>query len=127
MMMQSPFLIQVAALNGFLAVAFGAFGAHALKNKLSPDMMAVYQTAVQYHFLHTLALLAVALLMQQWMHSNWLKASACGFMVGFLLFSGSLYALSLSGIKFLGAITPIGGAGFLVGWFCLFLAAYKAA
>lgn len=124
--MQSSLFIQIAALSGFLAVALGAFGAHGLKDKLSLDMMSVYQTAVLYHFIHTLALLAVAIIMQQLPSSSLLQISAWGFIFGVLLFSGSLYALSLSGVKILGAITPIGGIGFLVAWLCLFLAVFKA-
>ena len=115
----------IAAVYGFLAVALGAFGAHGLKDRLSPDMMAVYQTAVQYHFYHTLALLLVALLMHSGLQSSALKVSAWLFTAGILVFSGSLYALALSDIRVLGAITPIGGLMFLGGWLCLALAAWK--
>lgn len=127
----SQFFLAASAASGFLAVALGAFGAHALKARLSPDMLSVYETAVQYHFYHTLALLGVALLManssmQQSLSYSLLKASAVLFLVGLFLFSGSLYALALSGVKVLGAITPLGGLCFLAAWACLFIAAIKA-
>lgn len=109
----------IAAVNGFLAVALGAFGAHGLKQKLSVDMLAVYQTGVQYHFYHTLALFGVALLMLQLPQSVALRWSALLFFVGIIIFSGSLYVLSITGIRWLGAITPLGGVAFLVGWVLL--------
>lgn len=117
------FFLAAAAVNGFLAVALGAFGAHALKSKLSADMLAVYETAVQYHFYHTLALLAVAVLMVNGVSG--LKLSGILFLAGTIIFSGSLYALALSGVKILGAITPIGGLCLLAGWACLAFAAIK--
>lgn len=117
------FFLAASAISGFLAVALGAFGAHALKQRLSADMLAVYETAVQYHFYHTLALLAVAVLMIG--GAQGLKLSAVLFLVGTLIFSGSLYALALSGVKILGAVTPIGGLCLLAGWACLTYAAIK--
>jgi len=114
--------IQVSALSGFLAVALGAFGAHGLKNKLSAPMMDVYQTAVQYQFVHTLALLTVGILFLRFPEQKLLGFSAMAFTFGIVVFSGSLYVLSLSGIKWLGAITPIGGLGFLAAWLLLFVA-----
>ncbi len=117
------FFLAASAISGFLAVALGAFGAHALKQRLSADMLAVYETAVQYHFYHTLALLAVAVLMVG--GAQGLKLSAVLFLVGTLIFSGSLYALALSGVKILGAVTPIGGLCLLAGWACLTYAAIK--
>ena len=116
----------IAALNGFIAVALGAFGAHGLKQRLSADLLAVYQTGVQYHFYHTLALLAVGLLMLQWPLNTSLRWSALLFCVGIVIFSGSLYVLSISGVRWLGAITPIGGAAFLAGWIMLGVAILKA-
>ncbi len=127
----SQFFLAASAASGFLAVALGAFGAHALKSRLSLEMLSVYETAVQYHFYHTLALLGVALLlgggMQHGLSQGLLKASAVLFVVGLFLFSGSLYALALSGVKVLGAITPLGGLCFLAAWACLFVAGAKAA
>ncbi|MAY35677.1 DUF423 domain-containing protein [Idiomarina sp. UBA4206] len=117
------FFLAASAISGFLAVALGAFGAHALKQRLSADMLAVYETAVQYHFYHTLALLAVAVLMVG--GAQGLKLSAMLFLVGTLIFSGSLYALALTGVKILGAITPIGGLCLLAGWACLTYATIK--
>lgn len=124
--MKAHIVIQLAALSGFLSVVLGAFGAHGLKNRLGHDMMAIYHTGIQYQFLHTLALLVVGLLIQQWGKSMLLSAAAISYITGILVFSGSLYVLSLTGIRWLGAITPIGGTAFLAGWICLFIAAYKA-
>lgn len=112
----SRYLLSSAAILGMLAVALGAFGAHGLKERLAPDMMAVYQTAVQYHFYHVMLLLALAILLQKYPGESLLVASAVATLVGIVLFSGSLYVLALSGTRWLGAITPIGGLGFLLGW-----------
>ena len=117
------FFFKVAALLGGLSVGLGAFAAHGLKSRLSPEMLEVFKTGVQYQFYHALALLALSLtsaaLRQQ---PATVKAAWCWF-VGVVLFSGSLYALSLSGVRWLGAITPIGGVAFLLGWAFLFFAA----
>ena len=112
----------VGAVAAFLAVAFGAFGAHGLRGRLSPEMMAVFESAVRYHMYHALALLLVSLAMGR--TSGWLIQTAgwC-FVAGILLFSGSLYVLALSGVTILGAITPLGGLAFLAGWACLAFAA----
>lgn len=115
----------IAAINGFLAVALGAFGAHGLKQKLSVDMLAVYQTGVQYHFYHTFALFGVALLMLQLPQSLALRWSALLFCIGIVIFSGSLYILSISGLRWLGAITPLGGVAFLAGWIMLAVAIWS--
>ena len=109
----------LAAMNGFLAVALGAFGSHGPGAGLGADLAATYQTAVQYHFYHSLALLGVALLSAQFPAAALPKASGCLFLGGIVLFSGSLYLLTLTGIPWFGAITPIGGLGFLAGWLCL--------
>ena len=111
--------LTIAALLGFLAVALGAFGAHALKSRLTPDLQAIWQTAVQYHGWHALALLAVGLLILHFPDRAGLGWSAWLFVVGIALFSGSLYALALTANKALGAITPIGGIAFLAGWLVL--------
>lgn len=123
--MPATIFVQIAALSGFLAVALGAFGAHGLKDKLPADMMAVYQTAVLYQFLHTLVLLITAVLMLHWGKTMPLLIAAWAFVAGIVIFSGSLYALVFSGIKILGAITPIGGFALLIGWLALFVAALK--
>lgn len=100
----------------FLAVALGAFGAHALKARLSPEMSAVWQTAVQYHAWHALGLLGLGLLMLHWPERPGLGVAGWLLLAGVALFSGSLYALALTGVRGLGAITPIGGVAFLAGW-----------
>jgi uncharacterized membrane protein YgdD (TMEM256/DUF423 family) len=118
--------IAVAAGYGFLGVVLGAFGAHALRARLGEEMLAVYRTGVEYHFVHALALLAVALLARA-SPSPQLNASAWCFALGVLVFSGSLYALALSGVKVLGAVTPIGGLLFLAGWALLLVWAMRSA
>lgn len=109
-------ILTIASLNGFLAVALGAFGAHGLKSKLSPEMMSVFETAVQYQMFHVLALFVSALALSQYGPIAVFKWSAWLFLAGILLFSGSLYCLSMTGIRGLGMITPLGGAAFLAGW-----------
>ena len=121
----SRYFISLAAVNGFLVVALGAFGAHALKTRLDDYSLSVYQTAVQYHFYHSLALLGVGLLCLWHPQSTLLRSSGIAFIVGILVFSGSLYVLSLSGLRWLGAITPLGGLAFLLGWACLALASWR--
>ncbi len=106
--------IKVAGTLGFTGVALGAFGAHALKAKLPPDMLTVYHTAVLYHLIHALALLALAFYGRS-ANVN-IQFGAIGFLGGIILFSGSLYALALTGFKPLGAITPLGGLCFLISW-----------
>ncbi|ARN74185.1 DUF423 domain-containing protein [Oceanicoccus sagamiensis] len=118
-------LLMIAALSGLLAVAIGAFGAHGLKGRVTTDLMAVYQTGVQYHFYHTLALLLVGILMLQFPQESLLSWSGWLFVVGMIIFSGSLYVMALTGIKWLGAITPIGGVAFIAGWLSLAIAVYK--
>lgn len=110
---------------GFIAVALGAFGAHALKQKLPADMLAVWRTAVEYQFYHALALLLLGMLARQWPAAPFNAAGFC-FAAGVVLFSGSLYALALSGVRVLGAITPFGGMLFLAGWALLAWAVARA-
>jgi uncharacterized membrane protein YgdD (TMEM256/DUF423 family) len=116
--------VLIGAGLGFLGVALGAFGAHALKGKVDADMLAVFETGVRYQFYHALALLIVG-----WACAHWtspaITAAGWLFVAGTALFSGSLYALALTGIKVLGAITPVGGVCFLAGWACLARAAWK--
>jgi uncharacterized membrane protein YgdD (TMEM256/DUF423 family) len=109
----------VGSASAGLAVALGAFGAHALKARLSPEMLAVYETGVRYQMAHALALLAVAWASTRWPHSAAVTTSGWLFVAGTVLFSGSLYALSLTGVRGLGAITPIGGLAWLLGWAAL--------
>lgn len=108
-----------------LSVAIGAFGAHALRARLEPARIVTFETAVQYHMLHALALLAAAALMGRVQSQNLLLASGWLFAAGIFLFSGSLYALAITGITWLGAITPLGGVAFIGGWLCLGMAAWK--
>ncbi len=108
---------------GFLSVALGAFAAHALKDKFDAYSIGIFQTGVQYQFFHALALLAVGILAQTTGHD--FKITGYSFLFGILVFSGSLYLLAFTGVKWLGAITPIGGLAFLVGWFALFLGVLK--
>ena len=114
----------LGTLAALSAVALGAFAAHAIRQRVSGDSLAVFETGVRYQMYHALALFAVAYAAQRW-HGA-LPAWAGGlFLAGMLLFSGSLYALSLSGVRALGAITPFGGIAFLAGWICLGAAALR--
>lgn len=117
--------LALAACAGFFGVALGAFGAHGLRDKLTPAALATYQTAVQYQFIHGLALFGVALLMQRMGEKPLLISSATAFLFGILLFSGSLYWLALGGPRWLGPVTPLGGVGFLLGWALLMIAALR--
>lgn len=116
--------LMLSAFFGFTGVALGAFAAHGLKSRLSAEYLAVFQTGVHYQMIHALALFGVALLS---LHapSRVLNVAGGAFILGILLFSGSLYALTLVGIGKLGIITPIGGVAFLVGWLCLGLSAWR--
>ena len=112
------FFFAAGALSAFVAVALGAFAAHGLKGKLAPDMFNVFEVGVRYHMYHALGLLAVA-----WAASRWpgtpVTAAGWLFIFGTVVFSGSLYLLALAGPRWLGAITPIGGLAFLIGWLLL--------
>jgi uncharacterized membrane protein YgdD (TMEM256/DUF423 family) len=116
----------LGGLSAGSAVALGAFGAHALKARLSPDVLAAYETGVRYQMFHALALMAVAWAGTRWPNSAAITASGWLFVAGTLLFSGSLYALSLSGVRGLGAVTPIGGLAWLLGWVALVWGVAKA-
>jgi uncharacterized membrane protein YgdD (TMEM256/DUF423 family) len=112
----------IGSLSGLVSVAAGAFGAHALRARLTPEHLAVFETAVRYEMYHALALLAVAWAVTRWpgtlpVWAGW------SFVAGTLLFSGSLYLLVFTGIRWLGAVTPLGGVAFLAGWICLALSA----
>jgi len=122
--------LQNAFISGALAVVLGAFGAHALKDLLNEQQMHTYETAVQYHFYHSIAL-AITGLLQLNISNKWTAYAGKLFIAGLLLFSGSLYlmsflnAASVEGVKWLGAITPLGGVSFIAGWICLFLSVTK--
>ncbi len=114
----------LGAASAFLSVAAGAFGAHALRARLAPDLLTIFETGARYHMYHSLGLIAIGLLSQA-RPSPLLSGAGGAMLAGILLFSGSLYALALSGVRALGAITPLGGLGFLVGWGLFALAAWR--
>lgn len=116
--------LMLAAFFGFTGVALGAFAAHGLKNRLTPEYLAIFHTGVTYQLVHTLALLGVALLATQ-IPGRLITWAGASFAIGILLFSGSLYLVTITGVSKLGIITPFGGLAFLVGWFCLGLAAWR--
>ncbi|PKH17576.1 hypothetical protein BI292_04620 [Pseudomonas sp. 43NM1] len=116
--------LMLAAFFGFTGVVLGAFAAHGLKNRLSAEYLTIFHTGVTYQLVHTLALLGVALLATQ-IPGRLVTWAGASFALGILLFSGSLYLLTMTGISKLGIITPFGGLAFLVGWFCLGLAAWR--
>jgi uncharacterized membrane protein YgdD (TMEM256/DUF423 family) len=116
--MRNQNILLAGAVFMALAVLLGAFGAHALKKILSPEMLTIYQTAVQYQFYHALGLLAVGIIGLHY-PSKWIRLAGIFLIAGIVLFSGSLYVLALTGVKILGAITPIGGVSFVIGWVML--------
>jgi uncharacterized membrane protein YgdD (TMEM256/DUF423 family) len=114
----------IAAILGGLSVAGGAFASHALRERLAERALEIFETGARYQMYHALALLLVALLLSQAETAqSWLTIAGFAFIAGVLLFCGSLYGLSLSGIKILGAVAPLGGVAFLIGWGCLAVAA----
>ena len=119
--------VLLGSLSAFLGVALGAFGAHGLKTKVAPDMLAVWETAVLYHLVHALGLLLIGILCHLMPDLALLRNAGWALLIGTLFFSGSLYLLVLTGVKPLGMITPIGGVAFLVGWILLAAAAWQSA
>ncbi|HTF96164.1 MAG TPA: DUF423 domain-containing protein [Cellvibrio sp.] len=117
--------IQIAAISGFLSVIVGAFAAHGLKKILTPEMIDIVKTGVQYQMYHALALLLVAILMLHKPMNMGLKASGWAFILGSLMFSGSLYALAMGAPRWFGSITPLGGLCFLVGWVLLAITGWR--
>jgi uncharacterized membrane protein YgdD (TMEM256/DUF423 family) len=113
---------RLGALLAGLGVALGAFGAHGLKERVSPDLLAVFETGVRYQMYHALALLGLSLAWTRWSTAH-LTAAGYLFLAGIVLFSGSLYLLTLTGTRWWGAVTPLGGVAFLAGWIALLLAA----
>ncbi|OKP73725.1 hypothetical protein A3844_09650 [Paenibacillus helianthi] len=111
--------IAYGALLVMLSVGIGAFGAHLLKTVISEDYLKVYETGVHYHMIHALGLILIGLAAGQWGESSRLRLAGRLLMLGIIFFSGSLYMLSITGIKVLGAITPLGGVCFIAGWLCL--------
>jgi uncharacterized membrane protein YgdD (TMEM256/DUF423 family) len=123
--MSARLVLFLAAVFLFAGVVAGAFGGHALKSRLAPDLMTIYQTAVQYHFWHALGLLGVGIALTLRPESGALVAAAWLLVAGLVLFCGSLYALALTGVRGFGAVTPIGGVAFLAAWAALAWAAWK--
>jgi len=117
--------IIIGAINAFLAVGLGAFGAHGLEGKLEPKYLEVWKTGVTYQMFHALGLIAVGIIGRNIPVSSLLSWSGWTMLIGIILFSGSLYLLSTSGIKVLGAITPLGGIAFLISWVLLIVFAVK--
>lgn len=113
--MQERHLVAAGAINMFIAVAAGAFGAHALKQSLIPEMLTIWHTAATYQMIHALGLIAIGMLMPRY-QTGLIKRAGITMLLGILIFSGSLYALAISGIRILGAITPVGGLAFLAAW-----------
>ncbi len=124
--MNKAFWLRFVALNGVLSVVLGAFAAHGLEDQLSDRHMATFRTAVLYHFLHTLALLAVISLPDQLAKPSLCHWAAVSFAAGIVLFSGSLYLLVLTNTPTLGMVTPLGGLAFIAGWGLLFFAARRS-
>ncbi len=118
------FFFVAGSIMAFFGVALGAFAAHGLKPRLTPDMLAVFEVGVRYQMYHALALLAVAWAVSRWPDSH-AHIAGWAFLFGIIVFSGSLYLLSITGTRWLGAITPIGGVGFLVGWILLIWAVWR--
>ena len=118
----NPLFFLLGSISGGLAVALGAFGAHALKARLTPELLATFETGVRYQLYHALALLVVAVAMPRVPATSLLGAAGWLFVIGTLLFSGSLYLLCFTRRRWLGAVTPFGGLAFIAGWACLALA-----
>ena len=115
----------IGALSACVGIAAGAFGAHGLKSHLSPEMLSVFEVGVRYQMYHASALMAAAWTQTRW-PSSLVTTGGWLFVIGTVLFSGSLYLLSLSGVRWLGAVTPLGGLAFLAGWVCLAWAVWRA-
>lgn len=118
-------LFIIAGFAGALGVALGAFGAHGLRGRLTPDALATFETGVRYLMIHALALIAAAWAVTRWPGSSLTVAAGWLYVTGMLLFSGSLIVLALTGARWLGAVAPLGGAAFIAGWLCLALAAWR--
>jgi uncharacterized membrane protein YgdD (TMEM256/DUF423 family) len=122
--MHTRFLL-AGAISAFIGVAAGAFGAHGLEGRISSDLLAVYETGVRYELVHAMALLFVGLAAERWPGAGWGRAGGM-FLAGTVVFSGSLYLLALTGVRALGAVTPLGGLCFLIGWVFAAVSARKS-
>ncbi len=116
----------IGTLTGGIAVALGAFGAHALRARIAPELLDTFETGARYQIYHSFAVLLVAFALVRADNSIWFNASGWLFIAGILLFSGSLYAVVATGIRWFGALTPLGGVAFLAGWICLAIGAWLA-
>jgi uncharacterized membrane protein YgdD (TMEM256/DUF423 family) len=114
----------MGAVAGGLGVALGAFGAHGLKPRITPELMEIFETGVRFHIYHALALLAVGWGAMRW-PGSWVQVAGWAFTFGIVVFSGSLYLLAMTGLTWLGAITPVGGVAFLTGWAALAISALR--
>ena len=121
--MKQKLFLTIAALSGFISVAAGAFGAHGLEGKVGPKELAAFKTAAEYQMYHALALVVVFLISERY-PSRFLNVSGWFFVIGTILFSGSLYILGSTGSRALVLVTPVGGTAFLIGWIFLFLATF---
>lgn len=119
-------ILSLAGLIGFMSVALGAFGAHALKSRVTPEMLVIFETGVRYQMYHVFALIFTGLLARMLPHPYW-HYSALSFLIGICIFSGSLYLLVGTGVKTWGAVTPIGGLFLLIGWALFAASAWKSA
>ena len=125
--MSVKFFFLFTGLSGLVSVAMGAFGAHGLRGKIDGDLLHAFETGVTYQLSHSLALFGVCILMQMWGEKTALQFAGYGFTIGIILFSGSLYALSLTGVKWFGPVTPIGGVALIAGWAALTYAVWENA
>ena len=117
--------LAIASMLGGISVVFGAFASHALKDRLSANSLSIWETGTKYQMYHALALMLVAILLSRFPDSILFAVAGYAFIIGTFVFSGSLYALTLTGIKWLGAITPIGGMAYIIGWLCLALGSWR--
>ncbi len=118
-------IFALGSLSAFLAIGAGAFGAHALQERVEPGLVELFETAARYQLAHALGLLGIAIAADRWSDPLW-TVVAWAFVLGTVLFSGSLYALGLGGVRWLGAITPLGGMCFLTGWITAIVAAWRS-
>lgn len=124
--MSAKLFLLLGAANALLGVILGAFGAHALKSRLAENLIQIWQTGVEYHFYHALGLILVGILCLHWPASAWLRSSGWLMLAGIVIFSGSLYLLCLTNMRWLGMVTPLGGLAFIAAWLALFIGVLRA-